>query len=140
MEEFLIPSAAGSGGLLFFQRLPDDRTQSIDSFWVRVTALNVSAACSVYAACGPSHPAILLAEMARQWSGWRGELIWQSLEGELVLRCAHDRLGHVSIRVELRSGFFANPDDWQVSATVMTEAGQLEELARRAAIFFGQAP
>jgi hypothetical protein len=31
------------------------------------------------------------------------------------------------------------PDDWRVVATVMAEAGQLEDIARRAAVFFGRA-
>ena len=73
--------------------------------------------------------------MARQWSGWAGELAWEALEGELGLRCSHDGLGHVAIRAILRSGHMT--DDWQVEATVMTEAGQLERLARNALLFFG---
>jgi hypothetical protein len=49
----------------------------------------------------------------------------------------HDGLGHISIQVNLRSGHM--PADWTVRATVMAEAGQLEDIARRAALFFGQA-
>jgi hypothetical protein len=84
----------------------------------------------------PRDPARLFAEMARPGSGWHGELVWESLEGELALRCSHDHLGHISIRIELRSG--PMPDDWRVAATVMAEAGQLERIARDAAAFFGQ--
>jgi hypothetical protein len=36
-DEFSIPSAVGCGELLFYQRYPPDRTEPIDSFWVRVT-------------------------------------------------------------------------------------------------------
>ena len=61
---------------------------------------------------------------------------WESLDRELVLSCTQDRTGHVSMGVELRSG--PKPGDWVVRSTVMAEAGQLEEIARRAALFFGQ--
>jgi hypothetical protein len=137
LDEFLIPSANRSGGLLFYDRSPVDRAQPIEGFWVRVTDHNLSAAGQVYSGHAHSHPALLFADMARQWSGWRGELAWASLEGELALRCSHDRLGHIAIHVELRSG--PMPDAWQVVATVMAEAGQLEDIARRAALFFGRA-
>ena len=137
MDEFLIPSAAGDGGLLFFQRAPPDPSMPIDGFWVRVTDHNLSAEAQVYAGYAPSHPGPLFADMARQWAGWSGELVWQSLEGELTIRCSRDRVGHIFIRVELRSGQM--PEDWRVVATVSAEAGQLEGIARRAELFFGRA-
>ena len=99
MDEFLIPSAAGSGELLFYDRSPVDPVQPIERFWVRVTDLNLSAVGQVYAGYAPSHPAPLFADMARRWSGWPGELVWMSLDRELSLRCSHDRLGHISIPV-----------------------------------------
>lgn len=136
MDEFLIPSAAGGGGLLFYDRSPPDPAQPIGGFCVRVTDHNLSAIGQVYAGYAPSHPAGLFADMAAQWSGWPDALTWDSLEGELSLSCTHDRLGHVAIRVELRSGHM--DDDWRVKATVLAEAGQLEAIARRAAAFFGR--
>lgn len=137
MDEFLIPSATGDGGLLFFGRSPADPSKSIDHFWVRVTDHNLSAAAQVDAGYAPSHPAPLFANMARQWAGWSGELVWESLEGELTIRCSRDRVGHIFIRVELRSG--PMPDDWCIVVTVLAEAGQLESCARRAELFFGRA-
>ena len=136
MDEFLISSAAGDGGLHFFQRSPPDPNKPIDGFWVRVTDHNLSAAAQVYGGYVPSHPASLFADMARQWAGWSGELEWQSLEGELTIRCSRDRFGHIFIRLELRSGHM--PEDWRVVATVMAEAGQLEGIALRAEMFFGR--
>jgi hypothetical protein len=137
LDEFLIPNAAGEGGLLFFQRSPADPSESIDHFWVRVTDQNLSAAAPVYAAIPPCHPAPLFADMARQWAGWDGELTWESLEGEIKIRCGRDRVGHVFIRIELRSGPY--PNDWLAVVQVLTEAGQLEIIARRAELFFGRA-
>ena len=135
MDELLIPNAAGCGGLLFSNRSPVDRTEPIDTYWVRVTGQNLDASANVYGGDTQTHPGCLFVKMARQWSGWSGELTWGSLEGELVLRCSHDGLGHVSIQIDLQSG--PMPSDWRVTATVMTEAGQLEHIARRAELFFG---
>ena len=135
MDEFLIPSASGDGGLLFFQRSPPDPKEPMDRFWVRVTDHNLSAEGQVYAGYAPSHPGPLFADMARQWSGWSGELVWESLEGELAIRCSRDRVGHIFIRVELRSGPYT--EDWRVIVTVLAEAGQLESISRRAEMFFG---
>jgi hypothetical protein len=136
LDEFLIANAAGPGVLLFCDRSPPDPTEPIEEFWVRVTGHNVAAACQVYAGYAPSHPAQMFSNMARQWTGWSGELRWESLEGELALRCSHDRLGHISIGVEIRSGQM--PDDWRLVASVTAEAGQLEDIARRAESFFGR--
>jgi hypothetical protein len=136
LDEFLIQSAAGAASLLFYDRTPADRGQPVAEFQVRLTDHNLSAAGRVYAGYSHAHPAPLFAEMARQWAGWQGELHWRSLEGELTLRCGRDRLGHISIRVELRFGPLH--DDWRAAATVMVEAGQLERLARQASTFFGQ--
>ena len=121
----------------FFQRSPPDPTKPIDSFWVRVKDHNLSAEAQVYAGYAPSHPAPLFGDMAQQWVGWSGELVWESLEGELAIRCSRDRVGHIFIRVELRSGPMT--DDWRVIATVLAEARQLETIARRAEMFFGLA-
>jgi Family of unknown function (DUF6228) len=135
LDEFLIPSASGAGYLLFFNRLPDDRKEPIGSFSVRVTDHNLSAVTGVYAGYVHSNPVKLFADMARQWRGWKGELSWSSLDSEMTLACSRDRLGHVAIRVRLRPRHM--PYDWQVEATVMTEAGQLEAIAKRATLFFG---
>ncbi len=136
MDEFSIPSAAGSGGLLFYDRSPYDPTEPINSFWVRISDHDLSASGKVYAGYAPSHPAKLFADMALKWSGWPGEMAWLSLEEDLAIRCSHDRHGHISIRVKLLSGYME--DDWCVEATTMAEAGQLEAIAHRAASFFGR--
>jgi hypothetical protein len=137
LEEFRIASTTGGGYLQFADRVPLDPDLPIESFRVQVSDDHLSASGKVDAGYVPSHPAKLFADMAAKWSGWPGELVWESLEGEFQLRCTHDGLGHIAIRVELRSG--PMHDDWQVMATVMTEAGQLETIAQQAAVFFGQA-
>ena len=135
MDEFLISSTNGSGGLLFYDRTPYESDRPILHYMVRITAHNLSATAMVWGGSGSTDPAILFDEMARNWSGWPDELSWRSLERELVLRCGHDRKGHVSIDVQLRSGHYEH--DWEVNATVTAEAGQLEDIALRARGFFG---
>ena len=107
MDEFLVQSANGVAQLVFYDRTPADRDQPIEGYWVRLVDLNLTAAGSVYAGYANSHPASLFAEMSRQWSGWTGELEWQSLEYELALRCTNDRRGHIRIAVQLGSAHAA---------------------------------
>lgn len=137
VESFLIKSASGEGALEFLDRLPADAGLPIEEFRIRVADANLSASSGIYAGSGGSHPATLFREMAERWRGWTGELAWGSLEGEMGLRCTQGRGGHVSILIQLRSG--PMEWDWSVEATVMVEAGQLEEVARRAESFFGRA-
>jgi hypothetical protein len=136
MDEFLIRSASGSGMLQFSDRIPYETDEPIQHCMVRLRDLNLSASAMTLLGYPSTHPALLFENMARLWSGWPDELQWASLEHEVILRCLHDRKGHVSIHVELRSGPYEQ--DWNVAATVMTEAGQLDDIARRARAFFGR--
>jgi Family of unknown function (DUF6228) len=135
MDSFPIRSASGAGSLEFFERTPADARLPIERFKVRLTDHDLAAVGRVYVGPDDPNPALLFARMAADWRGWSGELAWDLPEGELGLRCARDRTGHVAIRVELRSG--PGGGDWTVRATVVVEAGQLEELSRQAASFFG---
>jgi Family of unknown function (DUF6228) len=132
MDNFVIQSASGAGSLEFFERTPADRARPIERFKVRLTDLELSTVGRVYAITDPT---AMFAQMAANWRGWQGEFAWASEECELSLRCTQDRTGHVSIRVELRSG--PTQECWAVQSTLMAEAGQLEDLALGAAAFFG---
>jgi len=135
VEWFLIESASGAGAIKFLDRRPADVELPSEEFRVTVSNVNLSASGRIYADCGGSHPATLFSEMAERWRGWTGELVWESLEGDLCLRCTQDRTGHVSILVELHSG--SMEWGWSIRATIMVETGQLELIARRAELFFG---
>lgn len=135
MESFLIKSASGAGALEFLDRDPADVESPIEKFWARVCDANLSASSGVYS-FDSWHPAPLFREMAEQWKGWTGELVWESMEGEMGLRCTQDRTGHVAIVIKLRSG--PMECDWSIEATIMVDAGQLEGIAGRAESFFGR--
>src|ERR1700691_5899488 len=42
-------------------------------------------------------------DMAANWKGWEGEKTWSSIEGEFGLAATSDRLGHITLRIRLRS-------------------------------------
>jgi hypothetical protein len=146
-DEFTISSVDGTGRLEFFNRVPEDRDNPIGRFSVRIVQHRLDANIEVYAAYAavlglysvdnvPAKPAGLFSQMANRWTGWDHLLTWESLEGELTLRCSHDGWGHIAIKVNMRSGPY--PTDWAVEATIMSEAGQMDAIARRAALFFGK--
>jgi len=64
--------------------------------------------------------------LATEWKGWKGGREWRALEGELNLKAKSDRTGHVYLSVELCDGA---PPRWQLNATLVLEAGQLDRLA-----------
>ena len=74
--------------------------------------------------------------LANDWRGWEGSRVIESLEHQLRLSCTSDPAGHVEIRVELRGD--RSGADWRAADTVYLEAGQLEDLARRAKAYFGE--
>lgn len=74
--------------------------------------------------------------LARDWRGWEGVRVIESLEHQLRLSCTTDRLGHIEIRAELRGDMSGS--DWLASDTIYLEAGQLDALARSARDYFGE--
>jgi hypothetical protein len=99
-----------------------------DYFVAELRGLNLAAQARVgtYMSAGLAK---MFAEMAASWRGWRGKKSWSSLEGELHVSAEADRTGHIALTVELREGI---PSVWNVTLLLIVEAGQLEELARRA--------
>ena len=62
-----------------------------------------------------------------------GSRDWASLEGRFDLTATHDGLGHIPVRVRLRSGPY--DDDWRLEGVIWLEAGGLDTVARAAARF-----
>lgn len=102
-----------------------------DYFRVSVIARDHSATRTVYAYTDGPRIAAMFAEAAREWRGWNGAKVWESIEGELRLELSMDRLGHVTLAVRMRSEP-AGPDEWQLEADIGLEAGQLDRIAREA--------
>lgn len=79
----------------------------------------------------------LFDSVARDWQGWPGERTWQSIEGDLRVAFTSRSTGQITLSVNLRNN--SGEDDWQISAPIFLEAGQLERIAIQVATFFNQA-
>ena len=102
-----------------------------DGFRVSVIAHDHSATRRVWAHTDAAGLGRLFADAAREWSGWNGTKAWESLEGELRLELSTDRLGHVRLRVRIRSDP-GGADQWQLDAELELDAGELDAIARQA--------
>lgn len=67
----------------------------------------------------PASLATFFEDMAANWKGWTGTKEWRSAESLFLLSGGHDGLGHVSIDVELGSGWYDN--DWRARARIWTQ-------------------
>jgi hypothetical protein len=102
-----------------------------DYFRISVVGRDHSASRTVYAYTDALGIVRMFADAARDWKGWDGNRVWQSLEGELRLEMSTDRRGHVSLRAEIRSDP-GGSDAWRLDAEVALDAGQLDDIATRA--------
>lgn len=80
--------------------------------------------------------ASLFDNMAKNWRGWEGKLSWISLEAEFALYASSHGLGHVALEVELGANESFTAEPWYFKGFLMTEAGQLDALAKNAKLFF----
>jgi hypothetical protein len=94
-----------------------------------------SAIRRVYAYTDGAGIARLFSEAAREWKGWTGAKVWESIEGELRLELRINHLGHVFLRVRIRSDP-GEADRWQLDAELGLDAGQLDGVARDANRFW----
>jgi hypothetical protein len=70
-------------------------------------------------------------EMERDWRGWDGERVWESLEGDLRIEARHEH-GHVQLRVTLRKSVAEwGRSGWIATADVTVDPGeQLSHVVR----------
>ncbi len=78
---------------------------------------------------------VFLKELASFTKPWKGSQDWESLEGELSLSVTCATLGQVTFGVEIRSGT-GGPEALLIKASITTELGQLEKIAKDAKLFF----
>ena len=110
----------------------------LESFVVRIVEPGLTAEAPVGNSPYIQGPEILFREMAESWRGWSGEKSWNALEGELALTATADSQGHITVRVQVRSGSCF--DGWSLTSFAFLEAGQLEFFQKRASRFFGREP
>ncbi|WP_141753342.1 DUF6228 family protein [Duganella sp. HH101] len=69
--------------------------------------------------------------MVDDWDGWKGEKKWGDLESRVLLSATTDSTGHIKMKVTLAGQDY----DSELRVNIMFEAGQLEGMARGAALF-----
>ncbi len=128
MEEFEIKSAHSATRLHFLGI-------EGDYFRVEMTNPEYSGAVRVWAYTDAQGLADLFAAIAENWKGWQGEKKWSSIEGEFSIIATSDKLGHISLAIEMHHDFGAT-EPWRLKATVAVDAGQLNAIAKEAEDFF----
>lgn len=122
-------SSVNSGAKLEFFNLTQDY------FSVRFSSPSLSASHRVWIYDRDTHLLVkLFEEMAQNWKGWEGVKIWEAIEGDFGLACTSDRLGHITLKVELVGR--RSPESWFAEFNLVLEAGQLDKIATRMAALF----
>jgi hypothetical protein len=97
-------------------------------FTVEFSSASLSASQRVWVDIGDCERlANLFLEMAKNWTGWEDAKTWDSIEGDFSLSCTCDKLGHITLKVELVE--HNAPELWSAKFNVEIEAGQLEKIA-----------
>jgi hypothetical protein len=105
--------------------------------WWEVTltlpGLTATAKVDCFSYDGEHTLGVLFRRLSDDWRGWDGERTWASIEGGVDLAATHDGLGHVALRVRIRSRLY--DDDWTANGVIWLDAGQLGRVAREVAAF-----
>ncbi|MGY0653105.1 DUF6228 family protein [Luteimonas sp. A537] len=107
-----------------------------DYFTVELRGASVQATHTVWAHTDARGLANLFARLATYERPWSGNERWESIEGEFLLSATCSPLGEVNFSVRIL-GLQGAPEEWQVSASLTTELGQLPKVAAGAHRFFG---
>jgi hypothetical protein len=73
----------------------------------------------------------LFRDLAANWRGWEGEKLGSTIEGDLLLTCTSDSLGHTFVKVRLISQMH----NWNVEITLRLDVAQLDKIAKRLKAF-----
>jgi hypothetical protein len=106
-----------------------------DYFIAELRGLGVTAHREVYAYTDAKGLSRFFSRLAAHERPWSEPEKWESLEGEFRLEAKCSALGHVTFLVCIRD-LFGGPEEWEVSARIVTALGQLPAIASRAATFF----
>lgn len=132
MDEVVINPQTGYVGLRICG--PERFDRKLEYFTVELFDPEVRARTRVYA-YEPSQMTAFFDDLARNWRGWPGNKLWESLEGECRMSAANDGKGHIDLNVSLRPS--PNPNAWRFDGVVLIEAGQLDSLVRTIEGFVG---
>ena len=104
-------------------------------FSVELKGQSVSALNGVWAYTDTKFLNGLFQELGEYDTPWQGQRSWTSIEEEFRIAATCTSMGSVIFEVEL-CGLQGEPEEWRVKAGLVTEFGQLVQIAKRAAEFF----
>jgi len=132
-DELTIKSSRSAGKLKLSEPKPPGSRHPVEYLRVSLEDHEIAASSAQVYIYEPFDLAAFFDGLARHWKGWAGEKEWRSVEDDFALSCTSDGLGHVAMRVTLKSGLYE--DDWCVQALIHVDAGQLEDLAAKVKAF-----
>jgi hypothetical protein len=138
MESFEIGNRSDVAIRFHERQFDPDPEIGIDSYLVTVFAPGLEATVRVENPDFAFPVSRFFDLLAANWHEWKPDFDWSSVEGELHFSASADKLGHVSVTVVLSGGRFGFP--WSTKGTCVIEAGQLESIAQRSALFLGARP
>jgi hypothetical protein len=116
-----------NGCSLSFQVISHDNDET-----VFLAALNSPQFCGKVEASTfvSGEPTLLFNDMAMHWKGWKGEKVWESIDGSLILKAQADSTGHIRLTVAMEHFLDS------LKVTLNVEAGQLENIAKNSSAVF----
>lgn len=106
-----------------------------DYFHVELKGFEVSASANVWAYTDANGLNEFFQELSRFERPWQGRRSWATIENDFSLSATCTSLGNVTFHVTLL-GLQGAPEEWRVEAGLVTELGQLEQIAEHAELFF----
>ncbi len=106
-----------------------------DYFTIELRGSSARSIRRVYTFPGARDLARFFSKLAAYHQPWEGVESWESPEGEFKLSSSCSTVGHVSFQIEIREKF-GGPEEWELSAVLATELGQLPVIAKEADAFF----
>jgi hypothetical protein len=127
VDEVIIKSSRSSSELKLSDPKPPRSRYPVEYLRVSLKDKEIAPSSAKVYIYEPHGLAALFADLATNWRGWEGAKEWSSVEEDFSLSCTSDALGHVALKVTLKSGVYE--DDWYLQAVIHIAAGQLEEMA-----------
>ena len=106
-----------------------------DYFRVELKGFEVSASADVWAYTDANGLNEFFQELSRGGRPWQGQRNWATLENEFSISATCTTLGNVTFHVVLL-GLQGASEEWRVEAGLVTDLGQLEQIAKHAELFF----
>ena len=127
-DEVAIRSTRSDYELKLSSPKPPGLKQAVEYLQVSITGHDLSASSSEIYLYGAEHLAHFFEDLAANCKGWEGEKEWSSIEEDFKLTASTDRLGHIALKIKLRSGQYSQ--DWEVETGIDVDAGQIEQIAK----------